>query len=152
MPEMRLDRDRKEFARKTLKVGVLGGKLREKRFRWLGHVARKNDHYVGQRIRRILAEAMRGRPTRRWADYVIKDMKVANVANQDALGQGKVERRDPHRPPQVGSEKSQKKRAVHPSFQPTSLNHLAAILEDKDARTAKTQNNSSVGRTTNKLF
>ena len=38
------------------------------------------------------------------------------------------------------------------SFRPTSLNHLAAILEDKDARTATTQNNSSDGRKTNKLF
>ena len=36
------------------------------------------------------------------------------------------------------------------SFRSTSLNHLAAILVDKEARTATTQNNSSDGRTANK--
>ena len=38
------------------------------------------------------------------------------------------------------------------SFRPTSLNYLAAILEDKNARTATTHNNCSDGRTRNKLF
>ena len=38
--------------RKKVSVGELSGKLRETRLRWLGHVVRRNEEYVGRKMRR----------------------------------------------------------------------------------------------------
>lgn len=45
--------------RKILKTGGLCGKLRETRLGWFGDVAGREDDYVGQRIRWMVARARR---------------------------------------------------------------------------------------------
>ena len=82
----RLDRVRNETVRETLKVGELGGKLREARLRWYGHVHRREEDYVGQRTSKmVIGKRGRGRPRRRWKDYIKEDMAAVNVVEGDAL-------------------------------------------------------------------
>ena len=42
--------------RKMIGVGELEEKLRECRLRWLGHVIRREEGYVGTRVRRMVVE------------------------------------------------------------------------------------------------
>ena len=56
----RLDRIRNEKVRKELGVAEMRRKLREARLRWFGHVLRRDEEYVGQRVRRMEV-GMRGR-------------------------------------------------------------------------------------------
>ena len=48
----RVDRLRNEEIRERLGVTELGAKLREARLRWMGHVCRREDNYVGKRVER----------------------------------------------------------------------------------------------------
>eukprot|EP00794_Sanderia_malayensis_P005763 gene5763-6466_t len=67
----RVDRIRNETIRTSLQVGELGGKLRETRLQWYGHVLRWEEEYVGQRSRKMIVGMRgRGRPKRRWMDCV----------------------------------------------------------------------------------
>ena len=50
-----------------MKVRDITEKIQESRFRWLGHVVRRDDEYVGKRISRMqVGRKKRGRPRRRW--------------------------------------------------------------------------------------
>ncbi|XP_047492218.1 uncharacterized protein LOC125041374 [Penaeus chinensis] len=46
----KLDKVRNEDIRERVKVAVISEKLRESRLRWLGHVVRRNEDYVGKRL------------------------------------------------------------------------------------------------------
>ena len=82
----RMDRVTNEAIRNTLKVGELRGKLRETRLRWYGHVLKREEDYVGQRTRRmVIGKKGRGRPKRRWKDFVEEDMRIMGVTEDDAL-------------------------------------------------------------------
>ena len=50
----RLDRIRNEEVRRSLGVVELGHQLRETRMRWLGHITRREETYVGKRMRQMV--------------------------------------------------------------------------------------------------
>ena len=90
----RMDRVRNDVIRPNLKVSELSGKLRETRFRWYGHVLRRDEEYVGQQTRRMVVGTRgRGRPKRRWMDCVREDLRVAGVLEKDALDRPNWRRR-----------------------------------------------------------
>jgi hypothetical protein len=62
----------------SLKVGPIGSKIREARLRWYGHVRRRDNDYVGQKVIRmeLQGKRKRGRPKRRFIDGVKEDMKA----------------------------------------------------------------------------
>ena len=63
----KVDRVRNEDIRKKVSVGELSGKPRETRLRWLGHVVRRNEEYIGRKMRGWkIRNRKRGRPNRRW--------------------------------------------------------------------------------------
>ena len=65
-----------EDIRKITGVDKLGGKLREMRLRWLGHVVRCEEGYVGRRMWKFLVgRRMRGRPRRCWEDCIKEYLK-----------------------------------------------------------------------------
>ena len=81
----RKDRIRNEEIRRIVKVGDITGKIQESRLRWLGHVVRRDDEYVGKRIRRMqVGRKKRGRSRRRWEDCVKEDMKERGISESDA--------------------------------------------------------------------
>ena len=61
----RVDRFRNEEIRERLGVIELGAKLREARLRWMGHVYRREDNYVGKRVERLATGRKKRRPKRR---------------------------------------------------------------------------------------
>ena len=60
-------------------------KVQESRLRWLGHVVRRDDEYVGKRISRMqVGRKERGRPRRRWEDCAKEDMKERGISESEA--------------------------------------------------------------------
>ena len=65
-----------------------GGKhkesTQERRFKWYGHVMRREEHYVGRRamVMKVQGRRKRGRPKRRWLDKV-KDDIIENGLSAD---------------------------------------------------------------------
>ena len=49
----KLDKIRKEFIRGTVHVRRLGDKMREGRLRWCGHIMRREEDYIGNRMLRM---------------------------------------------------------------------------------------------------
>ena len=48
-------------------MGKLNEDLRKTRLKWLGHVFRRKEEYVGKRVGRLeMGTQMNGRPKRRW--------------------------------------------------------------------------------------
>ena len=59
-------------------------KVQERRFRWNGHVMRREEHYVGRRamVMKVQGRRKRGRPKRIWLDKV-KDDIIENGLSAD---------------------------------------------------------------------
>ena len=61
-------------------------KVQERRFKWNGHVMRREEHYVGRRAMvmkvGLQGRRKRGRPKRRWLDKV-KDDIIENGLSAD---------------------------------------------------------------------
>ena len=70
----RKDKIRNEHIRGTVKVKLLGMKMREGRLRWHGHVMRRDQEYVGRKMMELPGKRRRGRPKRRFLDVVKEDM------------------------------------------------------------------------------
>ena len=74
----RLDKIRNEKIRGSPKVGEISRKVQEHRMQWYGHVVmRRDEEYVGKRVMGIEVQGSRrrGRPKKRWADYVKDDLR-----------------------------------------------------------------------------
>ena len=71
---------------KKVKVVEISKKLQERRLQWLGHVERRDENYVGWRVREIEVAGgrKRGRPEKTWKNCVIKDMREKGVSLEDA--------------------------------------------------------------------
>ena len=85
----RKDKIRNEHIRKTVKVERLRMKMREGRFRWYGHVMRRDQEYVGRKLmeKELPGKRRRGRPKKRFLDVVKEDSgeigaKETNVENR----------------------------------------------------------------------
>ena len=72
MGVIRKDKIRNEYIRSTVKIELLGIKMRECRLRWYGHVMRRDQEYVGRKMMKLelLGKRKRGRPKRRFLDVV----------------------------------------------------------------------------------
>ena len=72
MGVIRKDKIRNEYIRSTVKIELLGIKMRECRLRWYGHVMRRDQEYVGRKMMELelLGKRKRGRPKRRFLDVV----------------------------------------------------------------------------------
>ena len=70
--------------RGTTKVGENTKNVHERRFKWYGHVMRREEHYVGRRamVMKVQGRRKRGRPKRRWLDKV-KDDVIENGLSAD---------------------------------------------------------------------
>ena len=68
-------------------MGKFGGKIREARLRWYGHLRRKDDGYIGRRMLRMEfpGKRKRGRPKRRFMDVVKEDMVEVEVTEEDTV-------------------------------------------------------------------
>ena len=68
----RKDKIRNKYIRGTVKIELLGMKIREGRLRWYQHVMRRNQEYVGRKMMEmeLLEKRRRGRPKRRLLDVV----------------------------------------------------------------------------------
>ena len=71
----RKDKIRNEYLRSTVKVELLGMKMREGRLRWYGHVMRRDQEYVGRRVMEMELPEKRkkGRPKRKFLDVAKED-------------------------------------------------------------------------------
>ena len=76
-----MDRFRNEVIKGTKQTGRLGGKAREARLRWFGHVLRRGSGDIGRRMleMELPGRRRRGRPKRRFMDAVKEDMQVVGV-------------------------------------------------------------------------
>ena len=70
------------------RVGVddLQEHLRQKRLRWFGHIARRDEEMEIKKVFefKIEGQRKRGRPVKRWIDVVEQGMKKRGVVQQDA--------------------------------------------------------------------
>ena len=81
----------KDMAESTViasRVGVdnLEEHLRQKRLRWFGHTARRDEEGEIKKVFELKIEGQRkrGRPVKRWIDVVEEDMKKRRVVQQGA--------------------------------------------------------------------
>ena len=79
------DRVRNVDIRKSLGVVRFGEKAREWRLRWFGHVRRRDDTYVGQRVLDMKPPGKRGRgrPRRRFMDSIREDMQELGLEEEE---------------------------------------------------------------------
>ena len=77
----RLDKIRNERIRGTTKVVEVSKKVQERRLQWYGHVKRRDEQYLGNRISDMMVEGRRarGRPKRRWRDCVENDLRGKEI-------------------------------------------------------------------------
>ena len=71
----------------ALRVGVddLEKHLRQKRLRWCGHIARRDEEEEIKKVLELkIGQRKRGRPVKRWIDVVEEDMQKRGVVQQDA--------------------------------------------------------------------
>ncbi|XP_063592190.1 uncharacterized protein LOC134769392 [Penaeus indicus] len=81
----KMDKVRNEETRKRLGDGELNGKLQDSRLRWLGHVVRRDERYVGKRVRSLhVGRRKIGRSKRRWEDCVREDKMQRGLSENDA--------------------------------------------------------------------
>ena len=97
----RVKRLRNEEIRERLGVTELEAKLREARLRWMGHVYRREDNYVGKRVERlVIGRKKRGRSKRRWRDNIREDLRLIDVG-RGCNESSKLEEENPHRRPHL---------------------------------------------------
>ena len=69
-----------------VRVDDLEEHLRQKRVRWFGHIARRDEEVEIKKVFELKIEGWRkrGRPVKQWIDMVEEDMKKRGVVQQDA--------------------------------------------------------------------
>ena len=67
------------------------GFIKKQRLNWLGHVERKTEYNIVQKIKRWKPMSKRpiGRPKTRWEDDVLEDIKSKNVSNWKKVAQNR---------------------------------------------------------------
>ncbi len=86
----RLDKARNEKASERMVAGEVREKLRETRLRWLGHVGRRNESYVDNRVRRMkVGKRKRGRQRKSWEDCVKDDLETVGLCEEEAIDRNK---------------------------------------------------------------
>ena len=90
----KLDRIRNERIRGTTKVGEICKKVQESRLnlKWYGHVLRREEEYVGNRVMvmEVPGKRRRGRPKRRWLDNIRNDLSERELSREDAQDRVKI--------------------------------------------------------------
>ena len=87
----RVNKVRNEEVRRMLGTRRLGEKAREQRLRWYGHVRRREETYVGQRMLAMVPPGKRrgGRPQRRYIDNIREDMRELGTKETDTQDRGR---------------------------------------------------------------
>ncbi|XP_046986893.1 uncharacterized protein LOC124561545 [Schistocerca americana] len=80
-------RIRNEFVRGAVKVGPMGKKIQESRLKWYGHLRKKGEEYIGNRVEDIKIEGARrrGRPKRRWKDKMSGDLREKGWKKEETM-------------------------------------------------------------------
>ncbi|XP_046980494.1 uncharacterized protein LOC124545591 [Schistocerca americana] len=81
----RNDRNRNEFVRGAVKVGPTGKEIQESRLRWYGHLQRKGEECIGNRVEDIEGAGRRGRPKMRWKDKISSDLMEKGWKKEEAM-------------------------------------------------------------------
>ncbi|KAI5738758.1 hypothetical protein M8J77_010857 [Diaphorina citri] len=73
----RLDKIRNEIIRGKVKVLEISKKIQEKRLQWYGHIKRRDEEYVGNKVREMEVEGQRGRerPKKKWINNINEDLR-----------------------------------------------------------------------------
>ena len=60
--------------------------MQESRLKWYGHVLRREDGYVGERVMvmDVPGKRRRGRPKRRWLDNIKNDLSERELSGEEA--------------------------------------------------------------------
>ena len=71
--------------REEVNVARFSEKQRETRLRWFGHVMRRGEDYIGQRLMNMTVpgKRKRGRPKRRYMDLLEEDMRAVGARRED---------------------------------------------------------------------
>ena len=80
----KMDRARSERIRGTTKVGGISKQVQEMRLKWYGHVMRRDEEYVGERMMKMDVDVMtrKGRPKRRWMYSVNMDVREKGLSGE----------------------------------------------------------------------
>ena len=75
-----------------MKVGEISKKVQESRWKWYGHILRREDEYVGKRVMamEVPGKRRRGRPKRRWLDSIRNDLSERELSRDDAQDRAKL--------------------------------------------------------------
>ncbi|KAI5715246.1 hypothetical protein M8J77_013028 [Diaphorina citri] len=61
--------------------------MQERRLQWFGHVERREEDYIGKRVKtnlEVSASRAVGRPKKTWRNRVIEDMRDKGVSAEEA--------------------------------------------------------------------
>ena len=72
-------------------MGEISKKVQEYRLKWYGHVLRREDECVGNRVMamEVPVKRRRGRPKRRWLDSFKIDLSGRELSGEDAQDRAK---------------------------------------------------------------
>ena len=87
----KLDRIRSGRIRRTMKVGEISKRVQESRLKWYGHVLRREDEFLGNRVMgmEVPGKRRRGRPTRRWLDSIRNHLYERELSGEGAQNREK---------------------------------------------------------------
>ena len=83
---MKLHGIRNDIIRGTMKVAEISKKVQESRLKWYWHVLRREEKYVGKRVKvmEVPGKRRRGRTKRRWLDDIWNDLSERELSGEEA--------------------------------------------------------------------
>ncbi len=88
------DRETNDNIRKQLQVDALRNQMRMNKLRWYSHVLRRDDEYIGKKVRKMhFGTRKKERPKRRLEDCVNEDMKTLGIRVEDTANRRSWRRR-----------------------------------------------------------